>query len=34
MNGLYSFLVWLKEIFSFGNLGGIHAINIERENHE
>lgn len=34
MNGLYSFWVWLKEIFGFGNLGRIHAINIERENHE
>lgn len=34
MNGLYSFWVWLKEIFCFGNLGGMHAINIERESHE
>lgn len=34
MNGLYSFWVWLKEIFSFGNLSEIHAINIERKNHE
>lgn len=34
MNGLYSFWVWLKEIFGLENLGGIHVINIERENHE
>lgn len=34
MTGLHSFLVWLKEMFGFGNLGGIHAINIERKNYE
>lgn len=28
MNGLYSFWVWLKEIFGFGNLGAIHLIDI------
>lgn len=25
---LYSFWIWLKEIFGFGNLGTIHAIDI------
>ena len=34
MKGLYSFLVWLKEIFVFGNLGTIHMINVEWEKKE
>lgn len=34
MKGLYSFLVWLKEIFGFGNLGTIHMINVEWEKKE
>lgn len=34
MKELYSFLVWLKEIFGFGNLGTIHAFRFDDTNEE
>ncbi len=34
MKGLYSFWVWLKEIFGFGNLGAIHAFFFDDINEE
>lgn len=29
LHPLYSFWIWLKEIFGFGNLGTIHIVNID-----
>ena len=34
MKELYSFWVWLKEIFGFGNLGTIHAIDMKWDRKE
>lgn len=31
MKALYSFWVWMKEIFGFGNLGAIHLIDIDQK---
>ena len=34
MKELYSFWVWLKELFGFGNLGTIHVIDLKCEKKE
>lgn len=31
---MYSFWIWIKEMFSFGNLGTIHVFEIKEEKNE